>query len=85
MNIRELKSRLSHYLRLTKAGEAVLVTERGIPVGRIIPAGASLEERIQAMAESGLVHWNKQKLQRLMPVAKIKGKRRVADMLIEDR
>ena len=31
VNIRELKSRLSHYLRLTKAGESVVITERGTP------------------------------------------------------
>jgi antitoxin (DNA-binding transcriptional repressor) of toxin-antitoxin stability system len=34
-SVRELKSKLSHYLRLTKAGESVVITERGVPIGRI--------------------------------------------------
>lgn len=39
--IAELKARLSRYLRRVKAGEDVLVTEHGVPIARIIPAGAS--------------------------------------------
>ena len=30
-SVRELKSKLSHYLRLTKVGESVVITERGVP------------------------------------------------------
>ncbi|RTH21386.1 type II toxin-antitoxin system Phd/YefM family antitoxin [Thermus scotoductus] len=33
VSIRELKNRLSHYLRLAKAGQTVEITERGKPVG----------------------------------------------------
>jgi prevent-host-death family protein len=33
----ELKARLSEHLRLVKAGHEVVVTERGIPVARIVP------------------------------------------------
>ncbi|HEX8947914.1 MAG TPA: type II toxin-antitoxin system prevent-host-death family antitoxin [Dissulfurispiraceae bacterium] len=85
VNIREFKSRLSHYLRLTKAGESVVITERGTPIGRIVPAAAPLEERMQAMAQAGLALWNKKKLKTMPPVAKVRGKRTVADLLIEDR
>ncbi len=85
VNIRELKSRLSHYLRLTKAGESVVITERGTPIGRIVPSAAPAEERLTAMMQAGLVLWNKQKLKSMPPVAKVRGKRTVADILIEDR
>jgi prevent-host-death family protein len=85
VNIRELKSRLSHYLRLTKAGESVVITERGTPIGRIVPTTAPVEERIEAMAQAGLVLWNRKKLRAMPPVAKVHGKRTVADLLIEDR
>ena len=34
-----LKSRLSHYLRRVKAGEEVVVTERGVPIARLVPVG----------------------------------------------
>lgn len=85
VNVRELKSRLSHYLRLTKAGESVEITERGTPIGRIVPTTAPIENRIEAMAQSGLLIWNKRKLKPMAPVARVRGKRTVADILIEDR
>lgn len=85
VNIRELKSRLSYYLRLTKAGESVVITERGTPIGRIVPTAAPVEERMEAMVQTGLALWNKKKLKAMPPVVKIRGKRTVADLLIEDR
>lgn len=54
VSIRELKSRLSHYLRLTKAGGSVVITERGTPIGRIVPAAAPVESRIDVMVQAGL-------------------------------
>lgn len=32
-----LKARLSEYLRLVKAGREVVITERGVPVARLMP------------------------------------------------
>jgi prevent-host-death family protein len=85
VNVRELKSRLSHYLRMTKAGKAVEITERGTPIGRIVPTTGPIEDRIEAMAQSGLLLWNKHKLKRMAPVARVRGKKTVAELLIEDR
>lgn len=85
VNIRELKSRLSHYLRLTKAGESVVITERGTPIGRIVPTSAPVKDRMEAMAQAGLALWNRKQLKAMSPVAKVKGKHTVADLLIEDR
>jgi prevent-host-death family protein len=85
VNIRELKSRLSHYLRLTKAGESVIITERGTPIGRIVPTAAPVEERMEAITQAGLALWNKKSLPSISPVATVRGKRTVADLLIEDR
>ena len=84
-SIRELKSRLSYYLRLVKAGESVEIAERGTPIGRIVPAILPIEDRIEAMTQSGLVLWNKRKLTPIAPVARIRRKRTVADLLIKDR
>lgn len=85
VSIRELKSRLSYYLRLVKAGESVEIAERGTPIGRIVPTILPIEDRIEAMAQSGLVLWNKRKLTLMAPVARVRRKRTVADLLIEDR
>ena len=59
---RELKSRLSEYLRRVKAWQTIIVTERGKPIGQIVPIEPSLEGRLQAMVEAGLAEWNGQKL-----------------------
>ncbi len=40
VNVAELKNRLSHYLRLVRRGEAVLVRDRTDIIARIEPAGA---------------------------------------------
>jgi prevent-host-death family protein len=85
VNVRELKSKLSHYLRLTKSGKSVVITERGTPIGRIVPTAAPIEDRIEAMAQSGLLLWNKHKLKPMSPVARVRGKRTVAELMIEDR
>lgn len=51
IGIRELKNKLSHYLRLVKAGEAVLVTDRGSVVAELRPAGQTTQP---AVATDGL-------------------------------
>lgn len=51
VSIRELKSRLSHYMRLAKAGETVEITERGVPIGRIVPTSLPAEDRVQVLAQ----------------------------------
>ena len=40
VGIRELKNKLSHYVRLVEAGESVLVTDRGSVVAELRPPGA---------------------------------------------
>ena len=85
VSVRELKSRLSHYLRLTKAGESVVITDRGVPIGRIVPVGTSLDERLEAMQQAGQAMWSGRKLGLRKPVARLRGKRTVADLLVADR
>lgn len=70
VNIRELKRRLSHYLRLVKAGKSVDITDRGTPIGCIIPTALPIEDRIEAMAKVGLLLWNNRKLKPITPVAR---------------
>ena len=85
VGIRELKARLSEYLRSVKLGETIVITDRGRPVGRIVPAEQPLETRIEAMVEAGSLAWSGQPLEPLVPVAQARGERSVADLLIEDR
>ena len=43
VGVRELRQNLSRYLERVKAGEGLVVTERGRVVARLIPAGASAD------------------------------------------
>jgi prevent-host-death family protein len=82
---RELKSRLSEYMRRVKAGETITVTEHGKTIGQIVPVRATIEERIQAMVAAGQAEWNGQKLSPYKPKAINKGKRQLSDLIVEDR
>jgi len=85
VSVRELKGRLSHYLRLAREGESVVITDRGVPIGRIVPIGQNLEQRLTAMHEAGVAQWSGRKLERRKPPAKLRGEKTVAEVLVEDR
>ena len=59
VDVKQLKARLSEYLRLVKTGELVLITERDEVIAELRPAGRqpaparSLEEQLQALADAG--------------------------------
>jgi prevent-host-death family protein len=59
IGVKELKARLSEYLRLVKAGETILVTERNEIVAEMRPArrqlgpSDALEDVLDALAEAG--------------------------------
>ena len=85
VSIRELKSRLSHYLRLTRKGESVVITDRGLPIGRIVPIGQNLDQRLTAMCETGQAQWSGRKLGSRAPVAKVRGRGGIAALIVKDR
>lgn len=60
VGVKELKNRLTHYLRRTKQGDEVVVTDRGKPIALIQPIQAadravSLDARLAKLAAQGLV------------------------------
>jgi prevent-host-death family protein len=83
--IRELKTNLSTYIRQVEAGQAVIITRRGKPVGRIVPLTQPTKVQLGALRQAGLIAWNNEKLPPLAPVAEAKGDRMVSDLLLEDR
>ena len=52
-----MKAELSRYLRLVKAGEEVLVTERRVPVARLLPIehGDLPGEHLRALEREGVL------------------------------
>ena len=85
IGVRELKARLSEYLRQVKSGRTIIITERGQPVGRIVPAAQSRDEKIQALIDAGLIAWSGERWNPPKPVARVRGKTTVADLVIENR
>ena len=63
----------------------MVILDRGTPVGRIVPVIPSVEVRAQKLVEAGLVVWSGQRLTPAAPVARTRGRRMVADLLLEDR
>lgn len=55
IGIRELKNKLSHYVRLVEAGESVLITDRGTVVAELRPPGATTQPSVPATGLEELV------------------------------
>lgn len=62
--VAELKANLSRFLSRVKAGEEILVTERGIAVARIVPVtkGDEAVDQLRELERQGLVRLGTGKL-----------------------
>jgi prevent-host-death family protein len=85
VGVRELKTHLSAILRRVKSGMTVVITDRGTPVGRIVPERASLEAKLKDLAAAGVIAWSGERLRPVAPPAQTRGPKTVADLLLEDR
>ena len=85
VGVRDLKARLSKYLRQVRQGQTVIITDHGRPVGRLSPVDQPIDDRLKALKDAGLVAWNGQKLKQVTPAATNRGKRQVSDILVEMR
>ena len=61
------------------------ITDRGVPIGRIVPMGQDLDQRMSAMCEAGQAQWNGRKLPPREPVAMLLRQSSVAQLIVEDR
>ena len=82
---RELKNKLSEYLRRVKAGEIIVITERGNEVAWIIPKPETLEDRMKALAASGFLEWSGKKLKPHKPTIINRGPKLASDIVSEGR
>ena len=58
VGIRTLKSKLSEYLDVVKAGTTIVVTERGHQIARIIPETDSGEQTLALLRTAGTILWS---------------------------
>ena len=89
VGIRELKNRLTQYLRRTKQGEEVIITERGKPIALIQPIRSvehpvSLEARLAKLAAQGFVTLPTQKPLKRVRLANVSGQP-ISKTILEDR
>jgi prevent-host-death family protein len=85
VGIRDLKARLSEYVRDVKAGATVVVTEHGRPVARLVPERGSLRDRVLALADAGEVLWDGRSFKPMKPSSRVRGDRSLADLIVEER
>lgn len=85
VGIRELKTRLGTYVRRVKSGNTLVITERGKPIIRLVPIGTSIEARTRALMKAGLVSWSGRKIRTPKRTPRIRGKKTVAEILLENR
>ena len=89
VGVRELKNRLSEYLRRVRAGEGVLVTDRGEVVAEIGPPGQGVPDEsvppgLAALARRGLVTLASRRGARLYPPLPRRKRRYRAGQLLDD-
>jgi prevent-host-death family protein len=90
VGIRELKNKLTYYLKLTKEGNKIVVTDRGTPVAVIqsidrIKNNTSVEERLATLAKRGMVRLP-QRRGKLPPFKSVKAIGKPAsEIIIEER
>lgn len=53
VSVTEFRANLRTYLDEVRAGEEVVVTERGVPVARLLPVGGA--SRLEALTEQGVI------------------------------
>jgi prevent-host-death family protein len=84
VGIRELKARLSEYLKLARGGRRIVVTDRGREIASLGPVSDD-RRTLESLMASGDLLWSGKKPVGLKGV-KVSGKRRsVAAAVVEDR
>lgn len=86
VGVRELKTHLSSYLDQVKAGKTLVITERGKPVGSLIPSAAVIKEKLRQLAKAGIVTWGGKPLRPRKPLMRLRpGEKMASEILLEDR
>jgi prevent-host-death family protein len=76
VGIREAKIHLSHLLRKVRQGIEIIITDRGKPVGKIVPVDSkiiSLAERTQNLEIRGIIEEKKSSPKPLPPPLPVEG------------
>jgi prevent-host-death family protein len=83
VGIRELKNSLSRYIERVRAGDEVIITDRGRPVARLLALDAA-SDRLAELVKAGVVR-PPTSPHRHRPTRRIKSKGPVSDLVAEQR
>jgi prevent-host-death family protein len=84
VGIRELKDRLSFYLKQVQEGKRIEVTNRGELIALLIPARRKVDKELLALVEEGIASWTGGKPRGASHPVKGRG-RPLSELIIEDR
>lgn len=85
VGVRELKARLSEYLKQVADGNVIEVTSRGKPVARILPTGRKKKSDAMDLVREGVANWNGKRIRVKMPAFRLKGGKLASDLVLENR
>ena len=84
--VRELKARLSEYLRRASAGERVTITDRGVPIALIGPPdGGPAFDQINAIIATGKARWSGGKPRGISRPVRLPAAKSLSKAILEDR
>ena len=82
VGVKELKAKLSSYMRMVRKGEEVIVTDHGREVALVVPISKE-RQAIKSLMDSGKAKWSGGKPAGLKGI-KVKGKA-ISNTVLEDR
>ena len=85
VGVRELKNRLSRYLKRVQAGEEIIVTDHGRTVARFVPVmQPEIQEALRPLLRDGHIRWAGGKPHGVGKPSKMRA-RNLSELIIEDR
>jgi antitoxin (DNA-binding transcriptional repressor) of toxin-antitoxin stability system len=89
VNVSELKSRLSHYLRLVRRGQVLLVKDRDRVVARLEAAGPQVggpeAARLARLEEAGVLRRARRPLDPALLERRVRASARVVEAVLAER
>ena len=85
VGIREIRNRFSGYLAKVKQGETLVITERNIPVAKLMPLQEQVPAEILNLVSAGLVSWKGGKPKGLTVLPEVHGAKTMAGIIVDDR
>ena len=83
--VRQIKDRLSEYIRRARSGERVVITDRGRPVAELVGLAEVMPSELAAeLTKQGLAEWGGGKPRGLERPPRVQG-RRAEEVVVEDR